>query len=416
MELTLMQRRIVAIIGTGLLVGILVGGCPRSNAVLVTGQSGPVTAAISASSTRADAAPLDVVFTGADSSSTAGTIVAYAWDFGDGSSGSGVSPAHSFTSPGRFTVTLTVTDSAGNTASAALDIRIAGADTVTAVIQADTTNGAAPLTVMFDGTASSATDDTVTDYDWDFGDGETSISSAPTHIYGFEGTYEVNLTVTTSGGVSAAATPITVIVGPPTGWSLEFDGTELATLPTGLDANAPMVLTFEAWVRSDASGGTIARIGNFVITANAITNSIGAGLGIASISANVPVLDRVWRHVAVTYEDGVGVNIFVDGALLGSGSLSGSTDLSEIVIGEGFGGHIARVALFPEIRPTSSIVADANSSSEPMGNNIVGYWPFSAGGGQTLRNLTNRLLDGVRGSSSDNESIDPSWSTETPTF
>lgn len=410
-----MQRRIVAIIGAGLLMGILVGGCPRSNAVLVTGQSGPVTAAIAASSTTAAAAPLDVVFTGADSSSTAGTIVAYAWDFGDGSSGSGVSPAHTFTAPGRFTVTLTVTDSAGNTASAAIDIRIAGDDTVTAVIQADTTNGTAPLTVMFDGTASSATDDTVTDYDWDFGDGETSISSAPTHLYGAEGTYEVNLTVTTSGGVSAEATPITVIVGPPTGWSLEFDGSDLATLPTGLDANTPS-FTFEAWIRTDESGGTIARIGNFVISANAITNAIGAGLGIASVSANVPTLDRVWRHVAVTYEDGVGVNLFVDGALLGSGSLSGLTDLSEIVIGEGFTGHIARVAFFPEIRPTGSIVTDANSSAEPDGNSIAGYWPFSAGGGQTLRNFTDRTRDGVRGSSTDSETIDPTWSTETPAF
>jgi PKD repeat protein len=44
-------------------------------------------------------------------------IVGYAWDFGDGTTGSGVSATHTYATTGTFTVRLTVTDSAGRTAT-----------------------------------------------------------------------------------------------------------------------------------------------------------------------------------------------------------------------------------------------------------------------------------------------------------
>lgn len=44
-------------------------------------------------------------------------IVSYAWTFGDSSAGAGVSPTHVYGSSGSYPVTLTVTDTAGNTAS-----------------------------------------------------------------------------------------------------------------------------------------------------------------------------------------------------------------------------------------------------------------------------------------------------------
>jgi PKD repeat protein len=57
-----------------------------------------------------------VTFDGTGSSDD-GTIVAYAWDFGDGSSGSGEVTDHVYGAEGTYTVTLTVTDNDGNTAS-----------------------------------------------------------------------------------------------------------------------------------------------------------------------------------------------------------------------------------------------------------------------------------------------------------
>lgn len=56
----------------------------------------------------------EIVFDGSDSYDPNEDNIEYEWDFGDGSSGNAVNPVHSYNSPGNYTVTLTVTDSHGN--------------------------------------------------------------------------------------------------------------------------------------------------------------------------------------------------------------------------------------------------------------------------------------------------------------
>ena len=54
-------------------------------------------------------------FTAGNSSDSDGSIVSYAWDFGDGAPGSGVNIAHTYSSAGTYAVKLTVTDDDGAT-------------------------------------------------------------------------------------------------------------------------------------------------------------------------------------------------------------------------------------------------------------------------------------------------------------
>jgi len=56
-----------------------------------------------------------VYFNASGSSDSDGNIVGYDWDFGDGSSGSGVQPSHAYTYAGTFQVTLVVRDNDGAT-------------------------------------------------------------------------------------------------------------------------------------------------------------------------------------------------------------------------------------------------------------------------------------------------------------
>ena len=61
---------------------------------------------------------------------------------------------------------------------------------------ANTTTGSAPLNVQFTDTSSN----TPTSWYWNFGDGTTSTSQNPDHIYNTPGTYNVTLTATNDGG------------------------------------------------------------------------------------------------------------------------------------------------------------------------------------------------------------------------
>jgi PKD repeat protein len=69
-------------------------------------------------------APLGVNFASTGSSDPDGTITAYAWNFGDGTSSTAANSSHTYANAGTYIVTLTVTDNAGATASASTTITV----------------------------------------------------------------------------------------------------------------------------------------------------------------------------------------------------------------------------------------------------------------------------------------------------
>jgi serralysin len=68
--------------------------------------------------------PLTVAFNGSSSYDPDGSIVSYAWTFGDGSTASSTNPSHTYTSVGTFVATLTVTDNRGGTNSTSKTISV----------------------------------------------------------------------------------------------------------------------------------------------------------------------------------------------------------------------------------------------------------------------------------------------------
>ena len=69
-------------------------------------------------------APLAVSFNASNSSDSDGTIMSYVWDFKDGSTGSGQTINHTFSSTGSYSVKLTVTDDKGATGSTTKTITV----------------------------------------------------------------------------------------------------------------------------------------------------------------------------------------------------------------------------------------------------------------------------------------------------
>ena len=101
------------------------GTAARSGAIKITGQTFAVTQDANILPVARPGGPyigtagLAVTFSGAASTDSDGTIAAYAWNFGDSSTGIGVAPTHSYAAAGTYTVTLTVTDNRGGTNTAA---------------------------------------------------------------------------------------------------------------------------------------------------------------------------------------------------------------------------------------------------------------------------------------------------------
>ncbi|MCO8276199.1 PQQ-dependent sugar dehydrogenase [Actinoplanes sp. TRM 88003] len=70
------------------------------------------------------AAPLTVNFSSSGSSDPEGGALSYAWNFGDGGTSTAANPTHTYTAAGERTVSLTVTDPAGLTASASTTVTV----------------------------------------------------------------------------------------------------------------------------------------------------------------------------------------------------------------------------------------------------------------------------------------------------
>ena len=144
--------------------------------------------------------PLTVIFDASGSTDNRG-IASYSWDFGDGSTGTGVVITHTFESAGTFIVILTVTDFFGNkdidTKVITVGIGEVGAKIVTTPSPA---TGFIPFTVGFDASGSTVASPPIVSYEWDFdGNGTTDATGVTTvHTFTIVGTYLVQLTVTDS--------------------------------------------------------------------------------------------------------------------------------------------------------------------------------------------------------------------------
>ncbi|GAB3248502.1 PKD domain-containing protein [Kineosporia babensis] len=195
--------------------------------------------------------PRKYKFDGSSSFDPDGSIAAYEWNFGDGSTATGATPEHEYQAPGSYQVNLTVRDNSGLTATTSSTVTVQR-QAPTAVLNLAVDNQE-PLKIVVDGSGSTADGGQIQLYEWDFGDGKTAQGAKVQHTYAKSGTYTVKLNVTDDAGLKASAsTQVTVKAAEP-----PANEPPTAAFSFAGETVAPATLAFDASTSSD-SDGTIA--------------------------------------------------------------------------------------------------------------------------------------------------------------
>ncbi|MGY3126529.1 PKD repeat protein [Agrococcus sp. UYP33] len=214
---------------------------------------------------QATTSTLSASFDASGSTAASGsTIGSYAWQFGDGKTGTGVSPTHAYDQAGTYAVTLTVTDSRGLSGAITQDVTVEAANVGPT---ASFTSAVSDLGATVDGSGSSDPDGSVVSWSWSWGDGTASTSGATsTHSYGAAGDYTVTLTVTDDDGATATTT-----------------GVVQATDPVVV---APTFAASDDFSRTVAPGWGTSEVGGpWTVTGTSAPASVGNGVGTLALGA-----------------------------------------------------------------------------------------------------------------------------------
>ncbi len=142
------------------------------------GNGGPHPIARFTASPSGGMAPLTVKFDASQSRPAVGSITDYGWDFGDGGQDDGEIVHHTFSQPGTWSVTLDVTDDSPNDGIATHVITVTEGPPIADFVYTPA-KGEAPLTVTFASTSSTPHGGTITNYSWDFGNGQSGSGPNP---------------------------------------------------------------------------------------------------------------------------------------------------------------------------------------------------------------------------------------------
>ena len=228
-----------------------------------------------------------------------GTIVSYAWEFGDSTVGSGVMPTHAYANPGVYTAILTVVDNQSLSSDATHQVTVNAPPR--AAFQFSPGTIYIGVSVTFDGSASTDPDGTIASYSWDFGDGYFGTGVQASHGYAARGAFGVELTVVDNLGLSNhTARAITVGDRAP-----QITSSSPGVGPLTVDAGATQTFTAIAW---DPDGdvlsytwrvdGTVA--GGNTSALNFASGAPGNHIVNVTVSDGSLVVSREWTVTVVT--------------------------------------------------------------------------------------------------------------------
>lgn len=279
-----------------------------------------------------------------------GDKLTYRWDFGDGSTGEGPAPTHTYAQAGNYRATLTVEDGSGAICSVAVDSVNIALNRAPVAVAGQAVKACAGAPVTFDGAGSSEG----ANYTWDFGDGSTGTGKVASHTYTKGGNYKATLTVDDGKGtacsVASASVPVTINSAP----SVSVEDAQPTcvgkTVSLGANASDPdsdaVKLTWDFGDGTTQSGGsnvthTYAKGGFYVVTVTA-DDGKGGSCSVASDTAyvrvNTPPTANAGENKVCCLDQEVGF----DGS--GSSDADGNTLTYKWNFGDGSGAEGAKTS------------------------------------------------------------------------
>ena len=194
---------------------IITDGCSSTDTAYETVVVNPLPNALFRSDINAGCAPLCVQFRNSSTISSAGSIVQWNWDFGDGANENSESPIHCYTKPGTYDVVLTITSNSGCSSSLTKTkyIKVYGTPAAAFDPNPQPTTISNPV-IQF--TNQTNDKDSIVSWLWNFGasgDSNTSNAIDPFHRYADTGTYRATLMVMSNHGCTDSVAH-DVVIGP----------------------------------------------------------------------------------------------------------------------------------------------------------------------------------------------------------
>ncbi len=209
---------------------------------------------------------------------TGNNLTAWNWDFGDGTSATNQNPSHLYASPGKYAVTLTVSNSLGCTTSFADTVYNHALPAV--AFTNDLPCSSAPIQFT---DQSIVQDANMVAWAWDFGDGNTASERNPQHLYGQTGDFTVKLKAYSQFGcVDSLSSTVSVIQGPEVDFSWDKGCAGEAATFTDLTNSFGLPVTNYTWLIDNKVFSeqnpqyTFARAGTYTIQFSVTTNNLCA--------------------------------------------------------------------------------------------------------------------------------------------
>jgi uncharacterized repeat protein (TIGR03803 family) len=222
----------------------------------------PTTGLIVTASPLTGPAPLTVQFTSPGVDSGGNSVTNWNWNFGDGATSSVQSPSHIYTNLGSFSPSLTAFSTFG-----ALPLSVTGPGTITVTnhtlnVAASPQAGPVPLAVQFTSPSVDSGGNTVTNWNWNFGDGGMSTAQNPSHLYTGVGSFSPSLVARSTYGAWPLATSslgvITVTNTPNPAFRTLYSFTPaFGSVPNGGLVLSGNTLYGTTWYGGSAGDGTV---------------------------------------------------------------------------------------------------------------------------------------------------------------